>query len=178
MRVVSLLLAFLVAGCSCPFHNVRCPFGHKVGLQHPEMTPEKKDPVPAVGAAPASPWSVTTVEAAVPDKDGVKTPRSGAVKSFTGEVVDMSCYLQLGKHGAKHKECGQKCARAGQPIGLLMPDGDLFLLMAEEHHPRRDGQTGSLRDALIEHMADIVTVTGTATEVNGARALFVSGFAK
>ena len=149
------------------------------------MTPEKgsyEAPAGQLGARTETPWSATTVDAAVPakDKEGkeVKTPRDGKVMSLTGEIVDVSCYLQLGKHGAKHKDCGQKCARNGNPIGLLAQDGDLFLLMAEEHHPRRDGQAGSLREALVEQMGSIVTVTGTATEVNGARGLFVSGFAK
>ena len=36
-----------------------------------------------------------------------------------GEIVDFSCYLQLGKHGEKHRACGQKCVNNGQPIGLL-----------------------------------------------------------
>ena len=175
MRTLSLavLSLALLAGCRCPFGNAHCPLGHKLGVQHPEMGSEKKAPAANLGTAPAQPWSATTVEAAVD-----KQPREGRVKTFTGEVIDVSCYLQLGKHGAKHKDCGQKCARNGQPIGLLMPDGDIFLLMPEEHHPRRDGQTGSLRDALIERMADTVTVTGTATEINGSRALFVSGSVK
>ena len=56
-----------------------------------------------------------------------------------GEIVDFSCYLQLGKHGEKHRACGQKCVNNGQPIGLLTKDGALYMLMPEEHDPRRDG---------------------------------------
>ena len=175
MRTLSLavLSLALLAGCRCPFGNAHCPLGHKLGVQHPEMGSEKKAPAANLGTAPAQPWSATTVEAAVD-----KQPREGRVKTFTGEVIDVSCYLQLGKHGAKHKDCGQKCARNGNPLGLLAQDGQVYLLMAEEHHPRRDGKTDSLRDALIERMASVVTVTGTEARLDGTQALFVSGFAK
>ncbi len=172
-----LALPVLLAACRCPFHNADCPFGHKVpGVEQPQMTPAKgtyETPADKLGAASAEPWSPTTVEAAVGGK-----PREGKVGTFTGEIVDLSCYLQLGKHGAAHKDCGQKCARNGNPMGLLLQNGQVYLLMAEEHHPRRDRQTESLQEALIARMADIVTVTGTMTELNGVQALYVSGFAK
>ena len=171
-----LALPLVLAACRCPFGSDDCPFGNSAGIQQPQMTPEKgtyEAPADKLGAAPASPWSATTVEAAVDGK-----PREGKVQTLTGEVVDLSCYLKLGKHGAKHKDCAQKCARNGNPMCLLTQDGQVYVLMAEEHHPRRDGKTDSLRDALIERMASIVTVTGTAAELNGAQALFVSGFAK
>ena len=176
-RFLALLaLPFVLAACRCPFHNASCPFGHEVGIQQLQMTPEKgtyEAPADKVGMAPAAPWSATTVEAAVDGK-----PREGKVQILTGEIVDLSCYLQLGKHGAKHKDCGQKCARNGNPLGLLAQDGQVYLLMAEEHHPRRDGKTESLQESLIIHMADVVTVTGTFAELNGVQALYVSGFAK
>ena len=168
----TLALPLFLAGCSCPFAG---------GVQHPEMAPEKGSaaaPAAALGAVPTHTWSDTTVEAAVKNKDGVQEPREGEIRTLTGEVIDVSCYVQLGKHGAKHKDCGQKCARSGQPVGLLTDDGAVWLLIAEEHHPRRDGKTDSLRDALIEQMASVVKVTGTATCLHGTKVLYVSGFAK
>ena len=68
-------------------------------------------------------------------------PLPGKVATIIGEVVDYSCYLQVGKHGEKHRDCGQKCLQNGQPMGILTKDGDLYLLMEEEHNPRRDGMT-------------------------------------
>lgn len=164
---VSMLLCLALASCACPFSKCR-----KDGVLHPEMKPASEKPAAAVGETPAAPWSATTVEAAVKGE-----PNPGKIVTVTGEVIDCSCYWQLGKHGAAHKDCGQKCARSGEPIGLLAGDGTVYLLMAEEHHPRRDNQT-TLRERLIEHMADIVTVTGTQSTVNGQKALFVSGFVK
>ena len=61
-----------------------------------------------------------------------------------GEIVDFSCYLQLGKHGEKHRSCGQKCVENSQPAGLLTQDGTLYMLMPEEHDPRRDGGVDAL----------------------------------
>jgi len=78
-----------------------------------------------------------------------------------GEIVEFSCYLQLGKHGEKHRACGQKCINNGQPIGLVTADGSLYMLMEEEHDPRRDGATSDFRKAAAEHTAHVMEVTGT-----------------
>jgi hypothetical protein len=145
------------------------------GLLYPNMTAEKGTwdaPAGKLGVAPETPWTASTVAAGVDGK-----PLEGKAFTAVGEVVDYSCYLQVGKHGGKHRDCGQKCVRNGQPAGLLLKDGTLYLLIDEEHNPRRDGQT-NLRDALVENMAYIVEVTGTLSEVNGQRAIFVQGFVK
>jgi hypothetical protein len=63
------------------------------------------------------------------------------------------------------------------PIGLLTKDGKLYLLMEEEHDARRDGLT-NFRQAAIDHMAYVMEVTGTLTEVDSQRALFVTGYVK
>src|SRR3954469_13285097 len=64
-------------------------------------------------------WTNTTNGAAVDNK-----PVAGKAVTLTGEIVDMSCYLQLGKHGDKHASCGKKCITNGQPIGLVTKEGD------------------------------------------------------
>src|SRR5947209_4372486 len=134
---------------------------------HPEMTvaPEAGSydkPMATLGDKPSEPWTKTTVEAGVDKK-----PQPGRPVTVTGEIIDLSCYLQLGKHGEKHKSCGTKCLQAGQPIGLLAKDGSVYMLMPEEHDPRRDGQTEGFRKAAIDHFAHIMEVTGTETSVRG-----------
>ncbi len=64
-----------------------------------------------------------------------KKPEPGKAVTETGEIIDLSCYLQLGKHGEKHVGCGKKCLQSGQPIGLLTKDGAVYMLMEEEHDP-------------------------------------------
>ena len=98
-----------------------------------------------LGDKTSEPWSATTIGASVNGK-----PNPGTVKTVVGEIVDFSCYLEVGKHGDKHRDCAQKCFRNGQPIGLLTADGGLYMLMEEEHDPRRDGM-GAFRQAAIDH---------------------------
>lgn len=118
-------------------------------------------------AAADTPWSTTTLASSIMGK-----PIEGKTTTLVGEVIDMSCYLQVGKHGDKHRDCGQKCVRNGQPVGLLTEDGSVYMLIDEEHDPRRDGLT-EFRKQAIEMMAYVVTVHGTLTEVDGHKALYV-----
>jgi hypothetical protein len=147
----------------------------KKAILQPQMTVETgsyKAPAGKLGEKPAQAWSATTVGAAV---DGKANPAK--VATLVGEIVDFSCYLQIGKHGEKHRSCGQKCFQSGQPIGLLTADGNLYMLMEEEHDPRRDGLT-NFRQAAIEHTAHIMEVSGTLSEHAGYKALYVTGFLK
>ena len=144
-------------------------------ILNPKMTPEKgtfEAPFGKLGEKGTGPWSQTTVAAGVDGK-----PLKGEVKTVTGEIVDYSCYLQLGKHGAKHRDCGQKCLKNGQPIGLLTKEGKLFLLMEEEHDPRATGGT-TFRQAAIDAMAYVMEVTGTESDVDGQARLYVRGYLK
>ena len=147
----------------------------KKGVLHPEMKVEGgtyDKPMGSLGQKTAQPWSATTVAAGVDGK-----PEPGKEMTVVGEVVDFSCYLQLGKHGDKHRSCGQKCVQNGQPVGLLAKDGTLYMLMPEEHDPRRDGGV-DFRPAAADHMGHIMSVTGTAASHVGYRALYVTGFKK
>jgi hypothetical protein len=123
--------------------------------------------------APAQPaWTATTLEAAA-------TPAQKQVLAearpltITGEVVDVSCYTQLGKRGEAHRECGAKCVLAGAPVGIVTADGTLYILMPEPHHPRRDGQV-SLAKEYAARMGTTVTVAGMASQFGGIHTLFVA----
>jgi hypothetical protein len=147
----------------------------KKGIVHPEMavlTGTYDKPAATLGVKPAVPWTATTIGAGVN-----KTPNSGKPVTVVGEIIDFSCYLQLGKHGEAHRSCGQKCALNGQPIGLLAKDGTIYVLMPEEHDPRRDGGVDAKASGS-EHMGHIVEVNGTESVVNGNRAIFVQGLTK
>jgi hypothetical protein len=150
--------------------------GKAPGILQPAMTVEKgsyEKPMGKLGEKPQQPWSATTVGAAVDGK-----PNSGAkVMTVNGEIVDFSCYLQIGKHGEKHRSCAQKCFENGQPIGLLAKDGTLYMLMEEEHDPRRDSLT-DFRKTAIEHAGHIMEVTGTNWNHGGYKALYVTGYMK
>jgi hypothetical protein len=145
------------------------------GILHPELTVETGTwdmPAATIGVKPDQPWTTTSVAAGVDSK-----PQPGSAVTRVGEIVDFSCYIQLGKHGEKHRACGQKCVNNGQPIGLLTKDGALYMLMPEEHDPRRDGGVDAKASAA-EHMGHIVTVSGTTAKVGGYSAIFVQGLTK
>jgi hypothetical protein len=146
-----------------------------VGILHPEMG------IAANGGTYEAPmgkmgekgeaWSGTSMAAGVDGK-----PQPGKTIVVVGEIVDMSCYLQLGKHGEKHASCGKKCILAGQPIGLVTKAGDVLLVMEEEHDPRRDGQTSAFRKAAADHIGHIMEVTGTEATHAGVKAVYVQGY--
>lgn len=145
------------------------------GILHPEMKVESgtyQKPMATIGTKPTQPWSTTSVAAGVDSK-----PQPGRPITVVGEIVDFSCYLQLGKHGEKHRSCGQKCVANGQPIGLLTQSGGLYMLMPEEHDPRRDGGVDAKASAS-DHMGHIVEVNGTEASVGGYRAIYVQGLTK
>jgi hypothetical protein len=140
------------------------------GPLQPQMNPDFDKTDGTLGEKGEKPWTATTVGAAVDGK-----PLIGKNVTVTGEIIDLSCYLQLGKHGEKHKPCGSKCLNSGEPVGLLTKEGGVYLLIAEEHDPRRDGQTG-LRKAAADHFAQVMEVTGTETTVRGLHTIYVQGF--
>lgn len=117
-------------------------------------------------------WSATTMGAAINGKANMGKP-----VTVVGEILDFSCYMQIGKHGEKHRSCAQKCFKAGQPVGLLAEDGTMYMLMDEEHDPRRDGLT-DFRSAAVEHASHIMEVTGTESNHAGFKAIYVQGYLK
>ena len=144
-------------------------------ILHPEMKVETgtyDSPAATLGHTMSEPWSATTIGAGVDKK-----PQAGHEITLVGELVDFSCYIQLGKHGEKHRSCGQKCAQTGQPVGLLTKDGALYMLMPEEHDPRRDGGV-EIRTVGAEHMGHIIKVIGTEASVNGYKAVYIAGLSK
>jgi len=169
------LKRFSLVGAGMALAVVSLAFIQAQGILFPDWSKPTKGTYQAPAAEigkktkAAQPWSVTTVTSSINGQ-----PVKGEAISATGEVIDLSCYLQVGKHGDKHKDCGQKCARNGQPLGLLLENGGVYMLIDEEHDPRRDGMT-ELRKQLIDNMANVVTVHGTATEVAGQKAMYVQG---
>ena len=152
---VLLLLALPIGGCS---------FWRLYGSQPKQATLMVNIPSDAR-------WTQTTVEAATTPQQR-KVLREGRPKTIVGEVVDVSCYLQLGKRGEPHIPCGQKCIRNGQPIGVVTDDGALYLIVPEEHHPRRDGNS-DIRERFAELIGKRVQISGMSTTYHNSRALFI-----
>ena len=156
-RAALLFAGLLSAGCTS--------MGRLTGQQ------DVPQPVTVVSGLEEPRWTATTWESASTPQHR-KTLERAEVRTITGEVVDVSCFLQLGKRGEAHASCGQKCIRNGQPIGILTDEGQLYLVIPEEHHPRRDGQV-SLKDRFAELMAKRVQVSGMVTKYQHYRTIFV-----
>ena len=173
----SIVAAGLVAAQTTEKKAAPKKSGGANAVLHPEMTVaadagSADKPMGTLGEKSADAWSATTIGAGVDKK-----PEPGKSITATGEIIDLSCYLQLGKHGEKHVSCGKKCLQAGQPIGLLTKEGTVYMLMDEEHDPRRDGQT-TLRQAATDHLGHIMEVSGTEASHAGLKAIYVQGFVK
>jgi len=54
--------------------------------------------------------------------------KEAKAQSWTGEVVDLGCYMGHGAKGEGHKECGLKCVANGMPMGLLVGGNKVYLL--------------------------------------------------
>ena len=156
--IIRTLMVSLVMGCGLS----RRPHGQTQDRTQPPIT------VSTIGEPS---WTRTTWESASTPSHR-KVLEHAQPKTVIGEVVDVSCFLQLGKHGEAHIPCGQRCIRNGQPIGLLTDAGHLYLVIPEEHHQRRDGQV-NIKERFVELLGKRVQVSGMVTKYNDYRTLFV-----
>ncbi len=88
--------------------------------------------------------------------------------SWTGEVVDLACYVANGAKGSDHAGCAKSCVKNGQPMGLLTDDGTLVLLAADH----KDGQP---YDALKDLAGEKAEVAGKLAEKDGMKIVTVTG---
>jgi hypothetical protein len=90
-------------------------------------------------------------------------------QTWTGEIVDMSCYIAHEAKGEKHgKECGAKCVANGTPMGLLMKDGKVHVLVLD--HDNADPY-----NACKNWVGSQVEVSGTMANRGGISAIDVTG---
>jgi hypothetical protein len=130
-----------------------------------------QDLAATIGSKEAAKWTDTTIAAAA-TADQQKHLKKGKPATVVGEVIDVSCYAQLGKRGEKHVACGTKCLQNGNPAGILDDKGNVYTLFVEQHDPRRDG-TADLKSTFIPLLAKRVQVSGMLVEEKSVRALYV-----
>jgi hypothetical protein len=95
------------------------------------------------------------------------TAGQGEEGTWTGEIVDLACYVAKGAHGPDHAGCAKACVKGGQPMGLLTDDGTLVLLAA-------DHQNGAPYEALKDLAGAQAKVTGVLTEKDGMKMVTVT----
>lgn len=84
----------------------------------------------------------------------------------TGEVLDMSCFLDHGAKGEGHAACAQACLDKGLPAGILSESGEVYLLL--ENHSKADAYAKA-----VEHAADDVKITGKVVTQGGVQGIVV-----
>ncbi len=133
------------------------------------------EPAATIGSESAAKWTETTVKAAATPEQQAQL-KNGKPATVIGEVIDVSCYAQLGKRGEKHIACGTKCIQNGQPVGLLDDEGNVYTLFVEQHDPRRDGQV-DLKSTFLPLLAKRVKVSGMLVDQKTVKALYVDSAA-
>ena len=88
--------------------------------------------------------------------------------TWTGEVMDLACYINQGAKGGDHADCAKTCVKNGQPMGLLTDDGTLVLLAA-------DYRDGAPYEALKELAGEKAQVSGKLAEKDGMKVVTVTG---
>jgi hypothetical protein len=82
--------------------------------------------------------------------------------TLTGEVVDITCFVDHDGTGEKHASCAQKCISGGNPVGLLVKD-TLYLIVMSSHEPPNA--------KMAPYAGKLVQVTGKAAAKNGIHVL-------
>ena len=119
---------------------------------------------PTASAAQAAPHGQKMMNAAPAAAGGAETAKPMTV---TGEIVELSCYLDHGAKGEGHKACATKCINDGSPMGVLTSDGHLYLLTLS--HVDEDPYTKAKTMA-----AETVKVTGSMHDRDGMQAIEVT----
>jgi len=89
-------------------------------------------------------------------------------QSWTGEIVDLGCYMGHGAMGAGHKECGLKCVSNGMPMGLLTTGNKVYVLTLSH-------ENGDPFNACKTMVSQKVKITGTMATKGGIQAIEVTG---
>lgn len=95
-----------------------------------------------------------------------KTAKTGK-QVITGEVIDMSCYMDHGAKGESHAKCAKGCIiKHHLPAGILSKNGQVYLLIQD--HDKADAY-----DTAMQHAAETITVSGKVFNKNGVQSLLV-----
>ena len=96
--------------------------------------------------------------------EGTKAAKS---QSWTGEVVDLGCYMGHAAMGEKHMECGLKCVAGGMPMGLVVKGNKVFVLTMNHDN-------GDAFNACKGWVSQQVKITGTMAVKGGVQSIDVA----
>ncbi len=91
---------------------------------------------------------------------------SMSMDSITGEVVDLACYMGMGKSGASHAQCAIKCAKMGIPFGIKTNEGIYVVLFGTKKAKAEYDKIGN-------QGGKTITVKGHVVDKDGLKAILV-----
>ncbi len=66
-----------------------------------------------------------------------------AVKTVTGEVIDITCYVRHDSKGPEHIKCANVCADMGMPLGILEDEtNEIYLILPAGHAAPKESVEG------------------------------------
>jgi hypothetical protein len=83
---------------------------------------------------------------------------------ITGEVIDITCFMDHDSSGAEHASCASKCIAKGNPVGILAGDTLYVAIMSNHEAPNAK---------LAPFAGKRVTVKGETSEKNGIHVIDV-----
>lgn len=89
--------------------------------------------------------------------------------NLTGEVVDLTCFMDHDSKGARHASCARKCIEKGMPVGLLSGD-TLYTVIISSHE--------SPNAKLAPLAGKMVTIHGAVTVKNGMHVIDMESVAE
>jgi len=95
--------------------------------------------------------------------------KKGASKAVTikGEIVDIACYLAQGARGPGHAACATACAKAGGALGILAPDGKLYVSVLPDDHKHNPNYL------LMDHIGQTVDAKGFVRSKGGVNGMMI-----
>lgn len=90
--------------------------------------------------------------------------------TLTGEVVDLSCYMDHGAKGMDHAKCAMSCIKKGMPVGFLTSDGIMYVVLGSNHEPANA--------QVADFAGKKATITGAVKEDKGMKAIMLATIAE
>ena len=90
----------------------------------------------------------------------------GTSVTFTGHVVDTTCYIAHDATGPDHLKCAVMCAKKGIPLGIVDKKSDqLYLPLSTDH--------SNPNTPLMDFIEADVKVTGKVIEKSGMKGIVI-----
>jgi hypothetical protein len=100
---------------------------------------------------------------AIAAADEAKKEEAPKPVTMTGEIIDLSCYVDHAAMGMEHAKCANSCIKKGLPVGFLSSDGTMYIMVGKDHEP--------INALVADFAGKKSTVTGTVKENKGFKSL-------